>query len=260
LPNYKVLLLGESWVTHSVHIKGAANYTTGEYNEGHQPLTDALKAEGHEVTVIPNHLATNETPWTAEDFDAYDVVILSDIAADTLLLHADPFLRGIAVPNRLVELRRWVKELGGGLLMVGGYMSFSGFEGKANYHFTALADALPVFMYGFDDRVERPDGVVPSIPTAVHPVLDGVESNWPLLLGYNKLQQRPEAQVLVEVDGDPLSTVWEFGAGRAAAFASDCSPHWGSPDFVAWGSYGRFWNNLVGWLAGSSSESSAHLQ
>jgi len=35
----------------------------------------------------------------------------------------------------------------------------------------------------------------------------------------------------------------------AAAFASDCAPHWGPADFLAWEGYPRFWGNLVEWLA-----------
>jgi len=33
------------------------------------------------------------------------------------------------------------------------------------------------------------------------------------------------AQVLVRCDADPLLTVGGHGAGRGAAFASDCAPH-----------------------------------
>ncbi|MGB4779843.1 glutamine amidotransferase [Microbacterium sp.] len=246
----KILLLGETWVTHAIHQKGAATYTTGEYNEGHQPLTEAL-AQHHDVTVVPNHLATNIAPWTAEEWDEYDVVILSDIAADTLLLHADPFVHGKAVPNRLGELARWVKEFGGGVLMVGGYMSFSGFEGKANFHFTPLAPALPVGMYGFDDRVERPEGISPSTVVDGHPLLDGVSTDWPIFLGYNKLIRRADSEVLVEFEGDPFLAVRQFGEGRTTAFASDCSPHWGSPQFLAWESYAVLWDRMVRWTAGA---------
>jgi uncharacterized membrane protein len=39
------------------------------------------------------------------------------------------------------------------------------------------------------------------------------------------------------------------GAGRTLAFASDCAPHWGSPEFVAWEGYGPFWRRAVHWLA-----------
>ncbi|MFV0451550.1 MAG: glutamine amidotransferase [Propioniciclava sp.] len=245
----KVLLLGETWVSYGVHLKGASAYSTGEYAEGHQPLTEALMARGHTVEVIPNHLATTTAPWTAEDFDTYDVVILSDIPADTLLLHSDAFVRGRRTPNRLEEISRWVRESGGGLLMIGGFMSFSGFEGKANYHFSPLARILPVGMFGVDDRMETPQGVHPR-PLGDHPVLREVDLDWPYFLGYNKLRVIEEGTVLAEYDGDPFLAVRTVGAGRTAAFASDCSPHWGSPDFLAWRCYGQFWDNLVRWTGG----------
>jgi uncharacterized membrane protein len=35
----------------------------------------------------------------------------------------------------------------------------------------------------------------------------------------------------------------------AAIFAADCSPHWGSPQFLEWPSYQRLWDNLVRWTA-----------
>lgn len=246
----KVLLIGESWMSYGIHLKGSTAYSTGEYAEGHKPLTEALAASGHEVTFIPNHLATEQAPWTAEDFDAWDVVILSDIPADTLLLHPDAFVRGKQTPNRLGELARWVREMGGGLLMIGGFMSFSGFEGKANYHFSPIAPVLPVGMYGFDDRVETPEGVNPTSIHPQHPVLAGVSTEWPYFLGYNKLRAVEGGQVLADVNGDPFVAVAEMGSGRTSIFASDCSPHWGSPEFLAWDSYRTLWDNLVRWTAG----------
>lgn len=250
----KILLAGETWFSYGVHSKGFAAYTTGGYEEGHQPLTDALREHGHAVEVMPNHLATRDFPWRRADLAPYDLVILSDIPSDTLLLHPDAFTGGRTTPNRLVELAEWVRLDGGGLLMVGGYMSFSGFEGKANYHFTALADVLPVGMHGFDDRVEAPQGVVPESVADDHEVLAGVGGGWPVFLGYNKLRRLDSASVVVECSGDPFLAVRDVGAGRTAAFASDCSPHWGSPDFLAWEHYGRLWDNLVRWTAAGKAD------
>ena len=50
------------------------------------------------------------------------------------------------------------------------------------------------------------------------------------------------------VGADPFLVVGEHGQGRVGAFASDCSPHWGSPEFMAWPSYAPFWANLIDWL------------
>jgi len=173
-------------------------------------------------------------------------VMLSDISADTLQIHPDCFDRGERTPDRLRLLVDYVAE-GGGLLMVGGYMSFSGLEGKARYQATPLAAVLPVEMLGYDDRVETPEGVVP-VTLAQHPLLEGIAGEWPHFLGYNRLRAKSEATTLLEVDSDPMLVLGAHGSGRTAAFASDCSPHWGSPEFLAWEHYGRFWGQLLDWL------------
>ena len=87
---------------------------------------------------------------------------------------------------------------------------------------------------------------------ADHPILDGVPREWPHFLGYNRLRPRAGGEVLMTIgpDGDPFLAVGSHGAGRVAAIASDCAPHWGSPAFLEWEHYDRFWNNLIGWLAG----------
>jgi uncharacterized membrane protein len=69
-------------------------------------------------------------------------------------------------------------------------------------------------------------------------------------LGYNQLTARPGATVVMATEtGDPFLAVQEVGKGRTAAFASDCAPHWGSSEFYDWAFYGRFWTQLVRWLA-----------
>ncbi|TDE01162.1 glutamine amidotransferase [Jiangella asiatica] len=242
----RVLLAGESWNTYAVHTKGASAYTTAGYEEGADQLIEVLGRAGHDVTYLPNHRVVEEFPYTAAELaTAYDVVVLSDLPADSLLLPRAVFVQGERRPNRLRELTEYIHG-GGGLLMVGGYMSFAGFEGRARYAATALAAALPVTIAHHDDRVEAPEGVVPVVERD-HAVLDGV-TDWPYFLGYNRV--RAGDGVLLSADGDPLLVVGAHGAGRTAAFASDCSPHWGSPAFMAWPHYARFWSQLVTWLAG----------
>lgn len=244
----RILLAGESWMTHGIHIKGFASYTTGAYEEGHQPLRDALIAQGHEFVYIPNHEAVEHFPKSVEELRAFDVVILSDLPADTLLLHNDTFILGKKTPNRLRLLVEYVRA-GGGFLMIGGYMSFSGYQAKANYHFSPLTEILPVGLYGLDDRIEAPEGVVPEITAPTHPILRGLpHDNWPFFLGYNKLKPG-DGETLMTCQGDPFLAVRQYGQGRAAAFASDCSPHWAPTGFTGWEYYPRFWDQLVRWLA-----------
>lgn len=246
-----ILLAGETWLSLGVHQKGFSSYTTGTYEEGHVEWMSALTERGWAVDHVPNHRAADDFPWTAEELASYDVVVLSDISADTLQLHPDTLIRGQRRPNRLAEIAGYVRG-GGGFLMVGGYMSFSGFEGKARFHGTDIERILPVRMLGYDDRLEAPEGVTPASRDADHPALAAV-TDWPHFLGYNRLVA-DGGEVLVSFGEDPLLVVGAQGAGRTAAFASDCSPHWGSPEFMAWEGYGPFWDTLLQWLAGNQHE------
>ncbi|HPT84324.1 MAG TPA: glutamine amidotransferase [Limnochordia bacterium] len=244
----KVLFAGESWSSYSINVKGFNAYNIGGYGEGGKPLIDALQSEGHEVTYLRNHEAIEQFPRTVEELKEYDVVVFSDMGADTLLLPPAVLLDGQVRPNPLVSVREFVRQ-GGGFLMVGGYMSFSGFEGRAHYKNTALAEVLPVELLGYDDRVERPEGCTPQVVSA-HPILEGIPAEWPLFLGYNRIAAKPGAQVLLQVDNDSFLTVGNYGQGRVAAFASDCSPHWGTVQFTDWEYYPKFWGQLIKWLAG----------
>lgn len=244
----RILLAGETWMTYGVHVKGFNAYYTGGYASGAAPLIEALEAGGVVVDHLENHLATTEFPRTEEELAPYDVVVLSDIGADTLLLHPDVFERGQRIRDPIEALDDYVSK-GGGLLMIGGYMSFSGYDGRARYHNTPLADTLPVRMSGFDDRIEKPGGVHPQTVATGHPVLEALPSEWPYFLGYNRLAAKEDADVLLRVGDDPFLAVGQHGAGRSAAFASDCSPHWGSQAFTGWEAYGRFWIQLLRWLS-----------
>ncbi len=139
----QVLIAGESWVTHSIHQKGFDSFTTTAYEEGVGPLRDALEAGGFEVTYLPNHIAATDFPDTAAALADYAAVILSDIGANTLLLHPETFARSVPRPDRIAAVRDYVRA-GGGLLMVGGYLTFAGIEGKARWAGTPVEEALPV--------------------------------------------------------------------------------------------------------------------
>jgi len=245
----RVLLAGESWVTHSVHVKGVDSFNTSSYTEGADRLREALAAAQIEVDYLPGHLVPARFPGSAAELADYGAVILSDIGANSLLLAPDTFERSAVTPNRLAAVEEYVRA-GGGLLMIGGYLSFAGIEGKARYHDTAVETALPVTISLHDDRAERPEGIQPVVTEPGHPVLEGVPRDWPPLLGYNRLMAKSAAQVLVRCDADPLLTVGGHGAGRSAAFASDCAPHWCPPGFMAWPGYDPLWGNLVRWLTG----------
>lgn len=246
----RVLLAGESWVSAVIDHKGYDAFPHTQVHIGCAELLRVLGEAGHDVTHLRSHDVAADFPLTLEELDAYDVVILSDVGANTLLLPPQVFEEGRRAPNRAKLLREWVQR-GGGLMMAGGYLSFQGFQAKANYHGTAIEEVLPVEILPYDDRVESPEGVEGELTGVEHPVAEGLDQQWPALLGYQKLTARPDATVLATLEAHPLLVVRTVGEGRTLAFASDISPHWAPQEFMAWPGYARLFDNSVRWLAGS---------
>lgn len=244
----KVLIAGESWVSEATHYKGYDAFTSVTFHTGVGRLRDALEADGIEVAYMPAHEVPEAFPASVEALSAHDVVILSDIGANSILLHPDTWLHSKRTPNRLRALAEWVRQ-GGGLAMAGGYLSFQGFEGKAVYRGTPVEAVLPCLIEAGDDRVEEPEGVVPEVVDSGHPILAGVAGGWPALLGYNRFTLREDARLLARAGEHPLLAVREVGHGRTLAWASDIAPHWCPDEFVAWEGFGRLMCQAVRWLA-----------
>jgi len=253
MPKKKVLLAGESWVSTATHIKGFDQFPTVTYHTGADELLTALKDSDFDVTFMPAHEAQRDFPQTTEALSAYDAVVLSDIGANTLLLHPDTWIRSKPTPNRLKLLKAYV-EKGGGLMMVGGYLSFQGINGAARYHGTPVEEVLPVEMIPYDDRVEVPEGFTAVIKQKKHPILEGLTGKWPILLGFNEVKPKAGADVIATVSSDygekPLLVAGSHGKGRTLAWTSDIGPHWLPPEFVAWKGYGRLWKQSLAWLCG----------
>lgn len=245
----KVLVAGESWVKHTVHMKGFDHFHSTEYEEGGTVFIESLRQAGIEVAYVRAHEISGRFPVDREALAEYDAVILSDVGANSFLLTDETFLRSEVTTNRLLEIAAYV-EAGGGLVMVGGYLSFTGIDGRARYAESPLAEVLPVEMLDHDDRVEVPQGVVPEVAASGHEALGRTSAEWPRLLGYNRLRAKEDATVLATVGEDPLLVVSEFGRGRTAAFASDCAPHWAPPEFVEWPDYAELWSSIILWAGG----------
>lgn len=242
----KILFIGESWVIHMIHTKGYDSFTSTKYEEGATYLLSCLKEADVEVDYMPAHDVQVRFPKTIEELNQYDSIVISDIGSNTFLLQNSTFYQMEVVPNALELIQEYVQH-GGGLLMVGGYLSFMGIEGKANYKNTVLAEVLPVEMQDGDDRVEVPQGLHPET-IAQHEITEGIE-NWPTFLGYNKFAAKPDAKVLAKVGEDPFVVIGSYGEGKTAAFASDCAPHWGTVEFMNWEYYQAIWVRLLQYLA-----------
>lgn len=245
-----VMVVGESWVTHSVHQKGFDSFTTTTYEEGIAWLGPALEAAGYALRFVPNHLVASAFPTDPDELAGLAAILLSDVGANTLLLSTATFVRGEREPNKLELLRDYVAA-GGGLGMVGGYLSFQGIDGKANFRNTVLHEVLPAVLPHGDDRVELPQGMAPEIVDDGHGVTAGLPRRLPPVLGYNRFAARAGAKVLATIGADPFVVVGEHGAGRTLAYATDCGPHWAPEAFVTDPSYGRFWAQALDWLSGA---------
>jgi len=243
----KVLIAGESWFITTTHTKGFDSMTTTSYEEAVGSLLNALVSGDIDVDFLPNHLASQQFPNTPDALKTYHAIILSDIGANTLLLHPDTFIHSKTSPNRLDLIHDYVQN-GGGLMMIGGYLSFTGLSGKANYKGTKVEAALPVSLMLTDDRMEIPQGYTPVMDNPSHPIMLGIQAPWPTLLGYNKVILKSQSISLLSYNGDPISAIWEYGNGRAGVFTSDCAPHWGSPEFLNWPGYKIYFQRMIGWL------------
>ncbi|MEQ3644686.1 MAG: glutamine amidotransferase [Paracoccus sp. (in: a-proteobacteria)] len=247
----RVLLVGESWTTSETHYKGFDQFGSVRFHTGATPLLEAMKDSDFQIDYMTAHDAAEGFPFAMEGLAPYDIIILSDIGANTFLLPPDVWLRSKTVPNRLRLLKEWVAQ-GGNLLMIGGYFSFQGIDGRARWRNTAVEDTLPVTCHPWDDRVEIPEGAQADILLPDHPVMAGMPAAWPPILGVNEVMVRDGATVVARLPedqgGHPLLVLGQHGQGRTAAWTSDVGPHWLSPEFCDWPGYGTLWKNLFGWL------------
>jgi len=249
----KILYAGDSAIKLVLGIEGIEVFPLLEqiWDAGNY-LQEALEAGGHVVTRMLSHEAFYKLPETAEDLAQYDVLILSDIGHDTVLLYPGPRRNAIPMgPNRMKEIVRFVQN-GGGLAYLGGYFTFQGHHGQGRWFGTPVAKILPVEILSLhDDRVETPEGANLEIQKADHPILSGIPlDHLPIFMGYNKTTPKQGAELLALIgdDNDPFLACWDVGKGRVVAITSDAAPHWGS-DFVRWEHYQQFWDQTIRWLS-----------
>ena len=181
---------------------------------------------------MPAHEAATGFPFDLDGLKRYDAIILSDIGTNTFLLSPDVWLHGKPTPNRLKLIREWTRT-GGGLVMIGGYYSFQGIDGKARWRATPVEEALPVSCLPYDDRLKMPEGFsAPSSAPPIIPYWRDSKARGRRSFGANevRVKDQPGVEVLAklpaEEGGHPLLVVGGFGAGRSLAWTSDIGPHW----------------------------------
>jgi uncharacterized membrane protein len=108
---------------------GADSFVLSSYSEIASQLLDALAARAHKIRYMPSHLVPAQFPEKPSELDQYDVVVLSDIGSNSFLLSPALHDKSERRPDRLDLVSSWVRQ-GGGLLMVGGYLSLYRHRGE----------------------------------------------------------------------------------------------------------------------------------
>lgn len=245
----KILFVGESCFVTQTEYKGVDHFSETNYNASAVIMQGMFEELGHSFTHIPCHMVSRLYPRTLEELQQYDVVLFSDIGTNTFLLLPEMVKTGNRIVNLLALTKQYVEQ-GGGFGMIGGYLTFQGFEAKGKWKDSHIEKILPVTLLSGDDRCEIPEGADLGCKPGSHPIVEGLPEKWPYILGYNKLIARENAEVLVEFAGDPIISVTTCGKGRTMAYATDCTPHWAPAAMHKWEHYPRLWDNIVTWLAG----------
>jgi uncharacterized membrane protein len=189
----------------------------------------------------------------------YDIFVISDYPASAM---GAPVRREIAT----------LVSRGKGLLMVGGWSSFTGRDG--HYGPTDIGGVLPVECIPEDDRLAEWSGMHLA-RLGCHEITHGLDwDHPPVICGLNRAKPKPNSTTLVEayrcaVSGTqrtapmkwPLLVVSGHGEGRVSAYLSDLLPHW-CGGLVDWGErrvesrgyefgvdYVMFVGRLVSWTA-----------
>jgi uncharacterized membrane protein len=248
-----VLLAGETFHTTFLSAKGMEVRASARYSNGATRFVETLSTNGIEVLQIGGERCEAEFPKTIADLEKFSSVVLSDVGALSLLYTPETRVGKRSV-NRLELLRDWVAR-GGGLMMAGGYTSYQGIDGSAMFHGTAVEECLPVTISAGPDGLEAPEGLDPTIDEPGHPILSGVPTAFPYVLGLNRVSLRSEDNSMNVVHCEsrgqkfPLLSVREYHEGRSLAWTTDIAPHWLSDDFMRWSGYDALMINMVRWLA-----------
>ncbi len=86
--------------------------------------------------------------------------------------------------------------------------------------------------------------VTPSVVSSAGPLKGIAQSHLPSLRGYVLTYPKPRAELLMQVDKDPLLVSWRYGLGRVMAFTSDLSGRWGK-EWVAWQGFPQWASQLA---------------
>ncbi len=218
-------------------------------------------------------------PFTYRPSDAPTAA--SDIGDEVRLVIISDYMARMLEPTAHDRIVAAVRQRGMGVLMLGGWESFTGLGG--DWAGTPVGDLLPVHIAPTDDRVNCPQPALVR-PVGEHAITAGLPWHTPPGIGgFNRFTAKADGQVVLEVeryrvraaaadgpatfeviDRHPLLVVGEAGRGRVAALATDVAPHWvgglvdwgdqrvkaaapGSIDIEVGSDYARLFEQLVRW-------------
>jgi len=248
----RVLYVGDTQVETLIAAKGIDTFTHTYYRDSARVLREALGPRpGIELDHMPAADIRTKFPNSAEALSEYDVIILSDVG---YLNFKMPFGNREQLvpmgPNLVTPFRQWVLD-GGGLIMAGGWLTFSGIYGKGMWGGSPIEEVLPVIMkQGVDDLIDHPDGATIQVTDPSHPILAGIDIPQDrLILGYNLVEPKPESQVIATSRQDPFLVVGSAGKGRSIAYTTDPVFHL-CGNIHEWAYYGWLWERMCKWAAG----------
>jgi uncharacterized membrane protein len=213
-------------------------------------IASILRLEGPKKFIVqgaePEDGLDGGYPKSLEHLGRFQAVIFGDIDA------------GFLTKDQLKITEDFVRQRGGGFLMLGGVNSFN----LGRYHGTRIADLLPVVLPSPSvdyrqielnvqlTKAGETHSIMQQSPNVV--LNRDIWSKAPTLIGYNPISGvKPLAQVLAlePKSGTPILSVQNYGAGRTAAFLTGGSWHWRMLVPLENELHEKFWKQLIRWLA-----------
>ena len=118
----KILLVGESSVSNSIHYKGWEEFISTNYHIEAEELINSIDTTIFDIDYLKGYEASEKFPCKIDTLKKYSAIIFSDIGSNSILLHPKVWRKGETYPNRLQLVKEYV-EIGGSFLMVGGYLN-----------------------------------------------------------------------------------------------------------------------------------------
>ncbi|MFN3966442.1 MAG: glutamine amidotransferase, partial [Endomicrobiia bacterium] len=181
-------------------------------------------------------------------FPAREIFLKDIFNFDLLILENFNYSRFYITPDYLLNVEKFVREKGGGFLMIAGDNAF----GKGGYSGTAIEKILPVILDAPDEPFE--EGTFTPVVLDRNHYLSFSDKDLYSLEGCQHLRQKPGSTVVavhptLKLDGKNVVVLagMEYGQGRTAALGTNTTWRWllssayeGKTESI----YPKFWENI----------------